>query len=198
MEFVPFPKMARLSREIIVTEKIDGTNAQIAISLVSDAQKAGYLVGPYIACVDDYAICAGSRNRWITPDNDNMGFAKWVVANAAELISLGEGRHYGEWYGSGIQRTYGLNHKRFALFNVSRWKDSPDLPACCETVPLLYRGEFSEDAIMAELDALKNFGSAAVPGFMRPEGIVVYHVAAGIGLKKTLEKDEMPKSLAAD
>jgi hypothetical protein len=27
-EFVEFPKIARLSREMIITEKIDGTNAQ--------------------------------------------------------------------------------------------------------------------------------------------------------------------------
>lgn len=29
LEFVEFPKIPRLSRDIIVTEKIDGTNAQI-------------------------------------------------------------------------------------------------------------------------------------------------------------------------
>ena len=29
IEFVGFPKMARLSREIIITEKIDGTNAAV-------------------------------------------------------------------------------------------------------------------------------------------------------------------------
>ena len=32
LEFLEFPKMARLSREIIITEKIDGTNAQILIT----------------------------------------------------------------------------------------------------------------------------------------------------------------------
>ena len=31
MLFQDFPKMARLSRDIIVTEKIDGTNAQVYI-----------------------------------------------------------------------------------------------------------------------------------------------------------------------
>jgi hypothetical protein len=28
---------------------------------------------------------------------------------------------------------------------------------------------------------------------MRPEGIVVFHVAAGVGFKKTCERDEQPK-----
>ena len=32
-------------------------------------------------------------------------------------------------------------------------------------------------------------------GFMRPEGIVVFHVAGNVGFKKTIEKDDMPKSL---
>jgi len=31
-EFQEFPKMARLSREVIITEKIDGTNIQVFIS----------------------------------------------------------------------------------------------------------------------------------------------------------------------
>lgn len=31
-EFVEFPKIARLSREIIVTEKIDGTNGVVFVS----------------------------------------------------------------------------------------------------------------------------------------------------------------------
>jgi len=37
-------------------------------------------------------------------------------------------------------------------------------------------------------------GSVASPGFMRPEGVVVYHVAANMYFKKTIEKDEEPKS----
>mgnify|MGYP002129949175 CR=1 FL=1 len=32
LEFLEFPKMPRLSREIIITEKIDGTNAQLLIT----------------------------------------------------------------------------------------------------------------------------------------------------------------------
>ena len=37
-EFQPFPKIPRLSREIVITEKIDGTNAQILIT--DDGQRA--------------------------------------------------------------------------------------------------------------------------------------------------------------
>ena len=38
--------------------------------------------------------------------------------------------------------------------------------------------------------------SLAAPGFMRPEGIVVFHVAANTAFKQTLEKDGEPKSRA--
>jgi hypothetical protein len=61
-------------------------------------------------------------------------------------------------------------------------------------VPTLWRGIFDEGAILSRLEDLEINGSVAAPGFMKPEGVVVYHVAAGIGFKKTLEKDEVPKS----
>jgi hypothetical protein len=177
-DFVPFPKIARLSREIIVTEKIDGTNSQIFIG-------------------EDGSIRAGSRNRWLTIAEDNFGFARWVEENREQLLELGPGRHFGEWWGSGIQRGYGLpkGEKQFSLFNVSRWAESR--PECCHVVPTLYRGEFSQDVIDLALAALRTNGSRAAPGFMKPEGVIVFHVAANIGFKKTLERDEEPKGLAA-
>lgn len=176
-DFVPFPKIARLSREIIVSEKIDGTNSQIFI--------------------DDDGIRAGSRNRWLTIADDNFGFARWASEHADELMQLGPGRHFGEWWGAGIQRRYGLDEKRFSLFNVHRWGDPDARPACCHAVPLLYQGEFDQEQITNCLDTLRVFGSAAAPGFMKPEGVIVFHVAAQIGFKKTLEKDSEPKGQAA-
>jgi hypothetical protein len=172
MEFLEFPKMPRLSREIIVTEKIDGTNAQIGIA-------------------DDGTIYAGSRSRWITPEDDNHGFARWVAEHADELRELGPGRHFGEWWGSGIQRRYGLSEKRFSLFNVGRWSDVR--PACCHVVPVLFRGVFDIAEVDICLADLRDEGSQAAPGFMRPEGVVVFHVAGNVGFKKTIERDEMPK-----
>jgi hypothetical protein len=195
MDFQDFPKMARLSRECIITEKIDGTNAQVFIA-------PGYPNSP--GCITswfddetgtDMVMYAGSRTRWITPEEDNYGFAAWVKANAYDLKSLGVGRHFGEWWGAGIQRRYGLNEKRFSLFNVTRWKE--EHPGCCHVVPELFRGTFSTERAEFALSCLASSGSWASPGFERPEGIVVYHVAAGIGFKKTVEKDEMSKQQAA-
>lgn len=195
MEFAEFPKIARLSRDVIVTEKIDGTNAQVFIS-------------------EDGQIIAGSRNRWITPHDDNFGFASWVEAHRDELLKLGAGRHFGEWWGQGIQRNYGLSEKRFSLFNVQRWalygtepqriatadprieKWQDVLPECCGLVPVLYRGMFDTTAVDRAIETLRLTGSAAAPGFMKPEGVVVFHVAGNVGFKKTLVKDEIPKALA--
>ena len=175
--FLPFAKMARFSREIVITEKIDGTNAQIYIG-------------------ENGEFLTGSRNRWITPEDDNFGFAKWARDNRDELMQLGSGRHFGEWWGLGVQRGYGLKERRFSLFNTARWGD--DRPACCDVVPVLYRGLFDTSEVETVIDRLRVFGSHAAPGFMRPEGVVIFHTAGNVGFKKTLEKDDMPKSLAAD
>lgn len=74
--FEEFPKIFRLYRDIVVTEKLDGTNAQV--------------------CVNDTctAVRAGSRSRWIAPGDDGFGFAAWVEKNRDELLKLGPGRHY--------------------------------------------------------------------------------------------------------
>lgn len=173
-EFEAFPKMPRLSREIIITEKIDGTNAQVFIA-------------------DDGTILAGSRTRWITPADDNFGFAAWVEKNADELRNLGPGRHFGEWWGAGIQRKYGQDRKRFSLFNVSRW--SEERPSCCDVVPTLYRGDFTTEAVDDTIAVLRDTGSMAAPGFMQPEGVIVFHLAGNVRFKKTLEKDEVPKGM---
>lgn len=183
--FAGFPKMARLSREIIVTEKIDGTNAGIFID-------------------DTGGIFAASRTRWITTGADNFGFAGWVERNREELLKLGPGMHWGEFWGAGIQRRYGLSEKRFSLFNVQRWIYTEDsrfndkqeiVPLCCHIVPLLFRGLFTTASVDWTLTTLTALGSKAAPGFDDPEGVVVFHVAAGIGFKKTITDDESLKSL---
>lgn len=176
IEFTSFQKISRFSREVIVTEKIDGTNAQIFI--------------------DDLGqnIYAGSRNRWLTPEDDNFGFAGWVDRNRDELMKLGPGNHFGEWWGSGIQRGYGLKEKRFSLFNVHRWADESVRPKCCGVVPTLWRGNMDELNANSLVRTLAEFGSKAAPGFMKPEGIVIFCTSGGQLFKKTVEKDDKAKS----
>lgn len=179
MTFEPFPKMARLSRECIISEKIDGTNAQVVIGFIEGATP--------VASFDGVHIYAGSRSRFILPGKatDNFGFAGWVFDNADELLKLGEGRHFGEWWGKGIQRGYGLNEKRFSLFNTHVW--ALERPACCHVVPVLWQGEFCTSEVDRQLHMLHRFGSRASPGFMNPEGVVVWHAAGKVGFKKTFD-----------
>lgn len=198
MIFTPFPKIPRLRRECTITEKIDGTNAQIMIvpAAETDVSLATAMVNGDLALSAQWAIFAGSRSRWITPGKttDNFGFAGWVRDNAEELVKLGPGQHFGEWYGAGINRGYGLTEKRFALFNTHRWNDRDVRPRCCGVVPILYVGEFNDAAVQGALDALRA-GSRAAPGWGlgQAEGIVVFMHASGTMHKVTLEGDEKPK-----
>lgn len=120
MEFEEFQKIARLKRECLITEKIDGTNAQIQIVplALDGVDLTGNWRALVVAANETHVMFAGSRSRYITPTDDNFGFAKFVKANADALWSLGDGRHYGEWWGLGIQRGYGQTEKRFSHWDV--------------------------------------------------------------------------------
>lgn len=227
IEFKRFPKIARLNRDITITEKIDGTEGAIGIVAVH-SEMGGYvtidgdadiyspkdLPGKMIYAkvpspfsdkpIVDYLVYAQSRNRIITPEQDNHGFARWVYDNAEELAHiLGPGVHHGEWWGSGIQRGYGLakGEKRFSLFNTSKWNDEAlgkregflYTPIGLGVVPVLYEGPYSQLVIGSCLLNLKHYGSVASYRYERPEGIVIYHHAANTMFKVTLEHDEKPK-----
>jgi len=182
-EYPSFPRITRFFRDWIVTEKVDGTNGLVSVG-------------------EDGSVRAGSRNRWLTVSDDNFGFAAWVEANADELRKLGPGRHYGEWYGRGIQRGYGLSDRRFALFNVKRWhaaggtgilwesgnggvSATAEAPACCQVVPLLRVVDPNEieDVIMFFCV------SRIVPGYEKPEGVVICHGPSGNLYKYTFGGD---------
>jgi hypothetical protein len=175
-DFRPFPKVPRWSRDIIITEKLDGTNASI-----------------YIGEAGEFLV--GSRTRWITPGEltDNYGFAAWAHDNKNDLLNLGPGHHFGEWWGKGIQRGYGLNERRFSLFNVLRW--SLGRPTCCGLVPTLYIGENSTHKVDQIVRELGQRGSVAANGYPDPEGVVIFHTASRQVFKKTCKDDETPKSL---
>lgn len=181
MEFEEFASIEVLESLVTITEKIHGTNAQIA---VSEAGSATW----------NKEILAGSRTRWITPDDDNYGFARWVYDNKDDLIKLlGPGRHYGEWYGAGIGPGYGLKEKRFALFNTHRWtqawKDGLLLPRM-DVVPILYQGTFTPTITHETMDKLKANGSALVPGYTKPEGIVMYFSRTQTYFKQVFDKED--------
>lgn len=216
-EFTPWPKTKRLFRDIVVTEKLDGSNAAIHLTPVADWEADLIRTVPgdnslHVVEVDgvQWAVSAQSRTRIISPGKttDNYGFAGWVYDNAAELVGiLGEGVHFGEWWGQGIQRRYGMDHKRFSLFNTARWYETGEdgldsmstraelssLVGQIRAVPVLYMGTFREESIRAVLNDLKANGSAAAPGFMSPEGICVYHTQTRNVFKVTLDNQDAGK-----
>ncbi|GEB46964.1 hypothetical protein MTE01_29090 [Microbacterium testaceum] len=207
--FEPWPKTPRLNRDVVFTEKIDGTNAAVVIlpteavdRIILEDGTVSFFDGDrhnIINVVDEHVVFAQSRNRFITPDRDNAGFARFVLENAAALVAtLGPGRHFGEWWGSGIQRGYGLTggEKRFSLFNAARWglEDLSAVPGL-GAVPIL---PFSRLEHAAEaLDFLRQNGSLAAPGFDNPEGLIAWHTAARTSFKALLEGDDFPKGNAA-
>jgi hypothetical protein len=161
MEFIKFPKIPRMeSVSLLITEKIDGTNAQVTVPEDPDE-----------------SLLVGSRNRWITPGKttDNFGFAQWVSEHEVAIRTLGPGTHYGEWWGPGIGRGYGVVDRRWSLFNVHR----DNVPCCVGQVPVLYHRQwdmFNQDTAQELVEVLHHLqatGSVASPGFMRPEGVVV-------------------------
>jgi len=184
IEFTPFTKIARLRREVVITEKIDGTNAAIVIT-------------------PDLEIHFQSRKRLITPQDDNFNFARWGTENKDALIEqLGIGLHFGEWWGSGIQRGYGLTkgEKRFSLFNVMKWHGSPDddwrciEAPVCHVVPTLATFATFDSVLINEcFESLRSKGSSASPKFMSPEGIVIFHSQNAALFKLTFENDSEGK-----
>lgn len=193
-----FPKIPRLHRDVVITEKIDGTNAQVFIEPHPGGDLSPYDIAVGSNDGEVYRLRAGSRTRWITAQEDNHGFACWVYEHADELVELGPGHHYGEWWGQGINRGYGLQEKRFSLFNTSRWSDLNTRPACCDVVPILAEGNAETLTLIVRdaINTLQTFGSFAAPGYDRPEGLVIYHTAANTLFKVTLEGDGQPKSVA--
>lgn len=154
-----------LGVHVVITEKIHGSNAQILVY----RDEAGELHAR-----------AGSRKQYLDVlGPDNFGFAVYVKAHEAEICEkLGEGRHYGEWVGPGINGEYGFPDKHLVLFDHRRHPkekfDSGNMPPRMLPVPVLYDGAYSADVVKEVMDRLRGEGSVLVPGFMRPEGIVLF------------------------
>lgn len=203
IEFKEWPKTPRLLRNITITEKIDGTNAAIGIVQVdagAETDSPDPSIIAYITTSDALmGVYAQSRSRLITPgkSTDNYGFAGWVQSHAAELVELlGEGLHFGEWWGNGIQRKYGMSEKWFSLFNTARYAElETDLNL--SVVPVLYAGPNDTAEVEMALHKLRVGGSVAAPGFMNPEGICVYQAASRQISKVTLDHNDAGKWEAA-
>lgn len=154
-DFEPWGKTARLQSPITISEKIDGTNGVIKFA--------------------GEQMFVGSRKRWVFPHDDNFGFALWANDNYEELLDIfgPNSTTYGEWWGRGIQRGYGLGVRNFSPFwPISAPRTLSD-GSTVETVPIIWRGDFSQVAVEMAIAQLRSYGSLAAPGFMQVEGVVV-------------------------
>lgn len=220
--FESWGKTPRLTADdCCITEKIHGTNACVVIFPFEPVVLYGHDHLPWesrdfngFAFVEHqnrwYIVGAQSRNKLIFPGKatDNAGFAGWVQQNASELVDLlGPGRHFGEWWGLGIQHGYNLGHKVFSLFNTHRWTKVAEQREDWEeraraiqmdTVPVLYQGPFSDVAIEASLDELRREGSVAARLWGsecdQPEGVIIRHRHLGGNLKAFVDGNVTPKS----
>lgn len=167
-EFRPWPKTPRpKGARIIITQKMDGTNACVIIE-------------------DGEVVGVQSRNRLIRVGDDNMGFAAFVEAHKEELKALGNGYHYGEWAGPGIQKNpHNLTEKVFFLFNTARPANT--LPDCVQQVEVLYEGPYSEDVINQCYNDLWKRETALG---RQPEGLIVYHHMTKSRVKYTYANQE--------
>lgn len=207
--FEAWPKIPRWSNETVtITEKIDGTNACVVI-LPYDPDHEFAIQDGYskvLASIETedaakmYTFATQSRKRFIKPgkDTDNAGFAAWAWESAPQLIALlGYGKHYGEWWGRGIQRGYDLDHKKFSLFRPWRYEHlalTDEVPGL-DVVPTLYSGG-AEGLLTTSiiLATLEQEGSKAAPGYMRPEGIIIQSALTQSTYKAFTWDDGLPKS----
>lgn len=171
-EFKAFPKIPHYKHlHCVVTQKLHGTNAGIVIEQIGD----------------EMYVKAQSRTRFITPQDDNYGFAAWVEANKEALVAyLGVGTHYGEFIGPSINSGEGLTERTFVLFDYWRYKGEP--PSQVKLVPVLYSGTFDPDKVTETTDSLKTNGSRLAPGFMRPEALWSLSRGSGSSYRLTLRK----------
>lgn len=211
-DFKKWDKIPRLANEkMYITEKIDGSNACVVI-LPFEPEYDIFEASDNFALVTvdgvHYKVAAQSRTRFLLDEKgkDNFNFARWVSENVVELVrTLGYGRHYGEWWGSGIQRGYGLlnGERRFSLFDTRRWGAESEgflnivnsKVENIDIVPQLYSGPVDLGRISDILHELDVDGSRVVNSYQKAEGVIVNFSLARVSYKAFINDDGMPKSM---
>lgn len=174
--FPKYPKTLRYENlRVVITEKIDGTNGLIEIS--------------------PDGVRFGSRNCYLNEHKDNYGFFNFFSQFENRIMESFSPEYdglvhiYGEWFGAGIQRTYGLKEKYFMPFSPY-WANTLIEVGVPNIVPpyQFYAGKM--DSVREEMafQTLKEEGSQLVPGWKRPEGIIIHYLDNNLKIKRTLDK----------
>lgn len=199
-----WPTIPRLTESLIVTEKLDGVFGKIHIS---DYPPSTYTSDHTVTKTPDgraFIVTAATRDFKLKHDTDYFGFREWVYAHAQSLaMILGPGDHFGEWWGGGIRRGYGLpdGDRRFSLFDFNRWSSmigqTLEMTEVDEirVVPIITTlSSFDSSDIHRLLDLLRRTGSYAEVGYKPAEGVVIYNTD-GLPVVKAVLKDDRPKLL---
>ncbi len=149
--------------EVIVTEKIHGTNTR------------------YLFDERDRQFKIGSRTRWVNAAGtmwgaaalENPNIERWCRANPGTIL-------YGETYGRVASLKYGIAHRAvfiaFAALTLDKWWDQDILFASLAefgvpTVPVLYRGPFDAAIILPLAEEDTKIPTAPAGHMM--EGVVI-------------------------
>jgi len=174
VEFVKWRSIKRPEKNtIIITEKMDGTNGCIII-------KDGIIIG------------VQSRTKLLSIDDDNYGFFAWCAEHAAHIIDvLGDGRHYGEFCGPGINKNrHDLGQRAFFIFNTFVYPTIPE-SAYIKKIDLIYTGKYSDLEIRKASFYINLRGMRF--GYC-PEGFVVFYEAFGGYIKHITRSTDMRKN----
>lgn len=201
--FPVWPKIPRLhAMAFRLTEKIDGTNARLYIRTTKDHGTAA------TTSDGERHLISGSRSRIISLSSDNFGFARWVEGNKDVIAQhLPVGDYYGEWWGFGIQRGYGMKRKVFSIFNFPGQDDGQGSNTKINdalwdinlrAVPTLGDKVEGNDldtelwklkAVMSpQTTHVDTIGSFAAPGYDKPEGIVMQELNSRFRYKWVWDK----------
>ena len=154
-------RRSALFRDVTISEKIDGTNAQVFVVAEDRGRRQ-----------PGRGLGGSLRKRTTSVSRRGSPIMLTSCASSAQdVISA-------EWYGRGIQRRYGLQDRRFALFNSCT--DGPrSARRAAAIVPVLTTRTMGADVVSECLETLRSGGSLARSGFHAPGGIVIYHHASG-------------------
>lgn len=212
-----FPTLFKPEDEVVIQEKIHGTNARasiapFAVNTLWRKIKGIFRLNP------KYELCYGSNNVQLQYQKGAAGYyAEDIYGNVFGKLNVHKKLQpgetvFGEIYGEGIQKnySYGTREHKFILFDVKktlddgtqRWLNPEEVKKFAkergfDMVPELYRGSFS----MEKAKELTLGPSVLAPSQKVREGVVVkslfgYHKNDGgkkalkVISEKYLDKDQ--------
>jgi hypothetical protein len=189
IQHLSFPKIQRLENlEVIVTEKLDGTNAVI----YKETEEDGTIRFKF-----------GSRNRWLGGHDEkgkiieNHGFFQFCSDNLEYLMKLSDGYHYGEFIGPGINRGYFRDKKMLFLFDTRLEEAAnnglfgPDI----RTVPVLAEN-ISLIEVMMYMKDIKDENPelmSTINEQVKMEGVMLYIPRLNQRIKVIFDKEHNPQ-----